>query len=186
MLSASSSSARLRARQVACRQNVHPLAVQHGDELGWPLQLLAQSTRTTKGVARLGRTVPLCGDHRFAKGNLKIKFMLRARYALGQVRNQRQARSQLPHGFNKRRAFKGSPSGFAPPFDGRFGKARLCEVNEQGRQRTAFSNAAQDIERGRISPMHILKCQHHQLSSRAGHDPIGERCQLSAPQHLRL
>jgi hypothetical protein len=80
-----------RERQVACQQNAHPLAVQNGDELAWAVQLLAKATGTIKCLADLGRSVPLCGDHRFAKGNLKIKFVLHARYALGQIRNQRQA-----------------------------------------------------------------------------------------------
>src|SRR6516165_539520 len=78
-----------RERQVACQQDAYPLAVQDGDELGWAVQLLAKATRTIKCLARLGRTVALCSDHRFTKRNLKIKFMLHARYALRQVRNQR-------------------------------------------------------------------------------------------------
>ena len=38
-----------------------------------------------------------------------------------------------------------------------------------GSAQRARSHAAQDIERRRISPMHIFKCQHRRLSSRAGH-----------------
>lgn len=78
-----------RERQVACDQDAHPLAVQNGDQLRWPVQLLAKGTRTMKCLARLGRKVALGSEHGFANGNLKIKFMLHPRDALGQVRNQR-------------------------------------------------------------------------------------------------
>jgi hypothetical protein len=60
------------------------------------------------------------------------------------------------------------------------------DENEQGRQGTAFSGTAQDIECSWIGPMHIFKHEHRRLSSRAGDCPIDERCQLSAPQHLGL
>src|SRR6516225_12309888 len=73
-----------RERQVACQQDAYPLAVQNGDELGWPVQVLAKATRAIKCLARLGRIVALCREHGFANGNLKIKFMLHPRYALGQ------------------------------------------------------------------------------------------------------
>ena len=59
------------------------------------------------------------------------------------------------------------------------------DENEQGRQRAAFGDAAQHIERGRIGPVHIFNRQHHRLSPRAGHHPIGQRRQLPAPQFLR-
>ena len=59
------------------------------------------------------------------------------------------------------------------------------DENEQGRQRTAFGDAAQQVERGRIGPMQIFKRQHDRLSPCAGHHPISKRRQLPAPQFLR-
>jgi hypothetical protein len=35
---------------------------------------------------------------------------------------------------------------------------RAGAKNEQGRQRAAFGNAAQQVERGRIGPMEIFEC----------------------------
>jgi hypothetical protein len=34
-----------------------------------------------------------------------------------------------------------------------------CDENEEGSQRAAFGDAAHDIDRGRIGPMHIFKCE---------------------------
>ena len=58
------------------------------------------------------------------------------------------------------------------------------DENEQGSQRAAFGDAAHDIDRRRIGPMHIFKRQHHRLSPRAGHHPTGQRRKLPAPQFL--
>jgi hypothetical protein len=49
------------------------------------------------------------------------------------------------------------------------------DENEQRRQRTAFGDAAQDIKRGRIGPMHIFKRQHHRLNPGAGHHRSRQR-----------
>jgi hypothetical protein len=57
--------------------------------------------------------------------------------------------------------------------------------DQQRRQRTALGNAAQHVERSRIGPMQILERQHHRLHPRAGHQPVGQRRQLPAPQFLR-
>ena len=46
------------------------------------------------------------------------------------------------------------------------------DKNEQRRQRAAFGDAAQDIERGRIGPMQVFKRQHHRLDPRTGHHPV--------------
>jgi hypothetical protein len=53
------------------------------------------------------------------------------------------------------------------------------------RQRPPFGDAAQHIERGRIGPVQILKCQHHRLRLGPRHHPIGECSQLPPSQFLR-
>src|SRR5580704_15887311 len=59
------------------------------------------------------------------------------------------------------------------------------DENKQGGQSAALNDTSNEIERGRISPMHIFKRKHHRLSSCAGHYQIGEGCQLAASQFVR-
>ena len=58
------------------------------------------------------------------------------------------------------------------------------DQDKQRRQRTAFDNATEEIECGRVGPVNILERQHDRLNLGACNCPIRERRQLSAPQFL--
>ena len=64
-------------------------------------------------------------------------------------------------------------------------RARSDE-NQQGRLAPAFGDAPKELKCSRISPMYVFKGKHRRLSSRTGHYPVRECCELSAPQDDRL
>jgi hypothetical protein len=60
---------------------------------------------------------------------------------------------------------------------------RVCRLigsggdqKKQGGQSATLNDAPNEIERRRISPMHIFERKHHRLSSGSGHYQIGEGC----------
>jgi hypothetical protein len=57
--------------------------------------------------------------------------------------------------------------------------------DEQRRQRAAFGEPAQKIERRRIGPMQILEREHDRLRACPRRHPCEQRCHLPAPQFLR-
>ena len=60
-----------------------------------------------------------------------------------------------------------------------------CRHDEQRRQRAAFGEAAQYIERGRIGPMQVLEREHDRLRARTRREPGENRRHLPAAQLLR-
>ena len=59
-----------------------------------------------------------------------------------------------------------------------------ADEDNQRRQRAAFGDAAQHVERARIGPMQVFQREHHRLKPGAGDQDRSQRAQLPAPQVL--
>src|SRR5262249_19723531 len=80
----------------------------------WPVQSLAEVTRTSERLARLGRGQTLCRGERPSQGSLQIELLFLARNAVGHVRKEVETLPELCHSFDDRPSWNGLLSRLEP------------------------------------------------------------------------
>ena len=128
------------AHHVAVERHVvrQPKAVEDREQQQWVFERLSErfslfDQQTCSLRSRLGfrRSVPFDMEEWGYERDLKLDLFATQRGSAGQGRNLVEGARELLCGFDQRRALQRPLSRFAPPFDGRFGHARLGEVMRQ-------------------------------------------------------